>query len=153
MHDDDDDDVVVHTVCGRSMRPVSDFLFTRCKGSAADHREGTGCVTALSSKEDVNSMREFDTCAAAWRFFYNASVCVRLCLYILYICSTWRREIETLNAWMSLNRQMSLNTDVLYIIIYKYLYLSAQQQNITSLVTWQDKYLMFSAVLNTHSLY
>lgn len=89
--------------------------------------------------------------------FFTMLLCVRLCLYILYICSTWRREIETLNAWMSLNRQMSLNTDVLYIIIYKYLYLSAQsyeiQQNITSLVTWQDKYLMFSTVLNTHSRY
>lgn len=87
MHDDDDDDdVVVHTVCGRSMRPVSDFLFTRCKGSAADHREGTGCVTALSSKEDVNSMREFDTCAAAWCFFLQC-FCVRdfVCIFCIFV--------------------------------------------------------------------
>lgn len=92
MHDDDDDDVVVHTVCGRSMRPVSDFLFTRCKGSAADHREGTGCVTALSSKEDVNSMREFDTCAAAWRFLYNASVCETLSVYSVYLLQLNKRN-------------------------------------------------------------
>lgn len=74
MHDDDDDD----TVCGRSMSPVSDFLFTRCKGSAADHREETGCVTALSSEDDVNSMREFDTRAAAWSFYFTMLLCVRL---------------------------------------------------------------------------
>lgn len=91
MHADDDD--TVHTVCGRSMRPVSDFLFTRCKGSAADHREGTGCVTALSSKEDVKSTREFDTRAAAWRYFYyNAPACETVSVYSVYLLHLNKRN-------------------------------------------------------------